>query len=207
MNLPAPKKKKSSFILFIMAGLAIWLTCLLTLASWYQNNYIHSFTQMSPEFLDSKFTDAWFKKLLKQLPEKSTHKRIIQLWNPDCLCNRFAQRHALNGIETAKLSNTEHITLLPNASRDTVAELQALNPDTKVLTLKTDSLERWPASPSVVIEGGLNQLLYFGPLGFGAFCSQPSTGLIGQFLESDNQANPKPFYNVIGKGCFCNWQD
>lgn len=207
MNIPAPEKKKNRFVLFVMAGLAIWLICLLSLASWYQNNYIQNFTDSTPDFLNSEFTDRWFKTLLKKLPEKSTQRRIIQLWKPDCLCNRFAQRHALNGIESAKQSETEHITLIPNASESDIQALQALNPDTKVLTLKTNQLATWPTSPSVFIEGPLSQLLYFGPLGFGAFCSQPSTGVIGQILESGSPTKAKPFYNIIGKGCFCNWQD
>lgn len=207
MSNPIPEKKKNSFVLFVMAGLAIWLTCLLTLASWYQKNYIQNFTQASPDFLNSEYTDKWFKGLLEQLPKKSSKRRIIQLWKPNCLCNRFAQRHALNGIESAKQSKTEHITLIPNASDSEVVALQALNPDTKVLTLQTDLLVNWPTSPSVFIEGPLNQLLYFGPLGFGAFCSQPSTGVIGQILASSTPSITKPFYNIIGKGCFCSWKE
>lgn len=188
-----------------MAALGVWLLCLLALASWYQANYIQNFTQKTPNFLDSKFTESWFKQLLETLPNKTYSSRVIQFWKPNCLCNRFAQRHALNGINTAKQSNTEHITLIPNANADEVAKLQSLNPDTKIISLSTSALQQWPSSPSVFIEGPLNQLLYFGPLGFGAFCSQPSTDVIGPILKSSSHPHSKPFFNVIGKGCFCHW--
>ena len=199
--------KPPKYVLSIMLALGIWLICLLALASWYQANYIQNFTERSPKFLDSQYTEGWIKDLSALLPVKTSTTRVIQFWKPNCLCNRFAQRHALNAIKVSSTLNIEHITVIPNANKAAMAELQQLNPDTKIITLKSSSLEHWPASPSVVVEGPFNQPLYFGPLGFGAFCSQSSSDVIEQQLRSRNIESLNPFFNVIGKGCFCAWSD
>lgn len=190
-----------------MGLLCLWLVCLLALASWYQNNFIHSFTQDHPSFLNSQFTEDWFNKLLPLLPIKTSQTRVIQFWKPDCLCNRFASRHAINAMDVSDQLNTEHITIIPNANTEELMALQALNPKTKIITMQTTKLKEWPSSPSVFVEGPLSQLLYFGPLGFGAFCSDSSTGAIEQLLRNISKDKVKPFFNVIGKGCFCSWAE
>ncbi len=190
-----------------MGLLCIWLFCLLALASWYQNNFIHSFTQNQPKFLDRQFTENWFDQLLPLLPVKNSRTRVIQLWKPDCLCNRFASRHAINSMNVSEELNIEHITIIPNANKVELTALQALNPKTKIITLSTTNLKDWPSSPSVFVQGPLNKLLYFGPLGFGAFCSDSSTGAIEQQLRNISKDKIKAFFNVIGKGCFCSWDE
>ena len=201
------KTKHPKFILSIMAILGIWLVCLLALASWYQANYIQNFTHNTPDFLDSAYTEDWLTNLATALPPKTTETRVIQLWKPNCLCNRFAQRHALNTINTAKSLKVEHLTIIPNTHAAELESLQSLNPDTHVISLDTKILKKWPASPSVFIQGPLNQLLYFGPLGFGAFCGQSSSDVIAKQLRVSDKPNTNPFFNVIGKGCFCSWDD
>jgi hypothetical protein len=190
-----------------MIALGVWLISLLALASWYQTNYIQNFTEKSPEFLNSEYTEKWTKELATLLPVKTNQTRVIQFWKPDCLCNRFSQRHSLNAVNVAKTLNIDHITIIPNSSAESLTALQDMNPDTQIITLNTSSLEHWPSSPSVIIEGALNQPLYFGPLGFGAFCSQSSSDVIEQQLKSHKSDSLNPFFNVIGKGCFCSWDD
>jgi hypothetical protein len=186
-----------------MVILALWLAALLVFASWFQGRYIHAYTAQSPEFLKASYTDQWFRQLNVFLPPKKTASRVIQFWQPDCLCNRFARRHALSAMAIAKTLNIEHFTVIPHSAKHTMASLQALNPDTQIIALAHDALSNWPSSPTLLIEDPLAQLLYFGPLGFGAFCSQSSTSIIDDQLRS---AHPRPFYNVIGKGCFCPWK-
>lgn len=197
---------KRNLIIGIMAILAIWLMLLLIGVSWFQQGYIKQFTQEQPEFLDADFSQAWLKSLIKILPPKHSKHRIIQFWQPDCLCNRFARPHALQGILLAKQSNIEHITVISNSFINEKDKLQALNPDTQVISIDPNSLQYWPASPSIVLEHDLLGLTYFGPLGFGAFCSQASTSIIEQQILALDHPYTKPFYNVIGKGCFCPWK-
>jgi hypothetical protein len=201
------KSTRPKVIISIMALLGLWLIALLALASWYQGNYIQAFTQETPDFLNSSHTEDWFKELSDLLPEKNTKTRVIQFWKPDCICNRFAQRHSLSAIKSSKQVNAQHITLIPNADAAAVKALQALNPDTNIITLPSDAMTGWPASPSLFVEGPLGKVQYFGPLGFGAFCSQSSSNIIEQQLRHANSSSKavKAFFNVIGKGCFCQW--
>ena len=189
-----------------MAALALWLLALLVFASWYQARYIKSFTEDSPTFLQADQTEKWFAKLTPVLPQKTTLSRVIQFWQPDCLCNRFARPHALSATILAKELGIEHITVIPNRSLQEVHSLQALNPDTKIISLDTSLMKHWPASPSLLIEDPLARLIYFGPLGFGAFCGQASTSVINSQMLKLQESKAKPFFNIIGKGCFCHWK-
>lgn len=189
-----------------MAALALWLVALLVFASWYQARYIKSFTQDSAIFLEAEETKKWFATLTLHLPSKSTPSRVIQFWQPDCLCNRFARPHAISAINLAKELGIEHITLIPNRSLQEVHSLQALNPDTKIISLDSSLLEHWPSSPSLLLEDPLTRLIYFGPLGFGAFCGQASTSVINSQMLKLQESKAKPFFNIIGKGCFCPWK-
>lgn len=212
----APTKNKT-FIFSIMLLLGLWLIALLFVASWFQRHYIHSFTEQQPEFLQADYTDQWFAKLQQHLPPKKSAIRVIQFWQPDCLCNRFARPHAIATQHTSKSLAIEHLTLIPSSHKGQLTHLQSLNPDTRLITLDKSLMNSWPASPSVFVEGPLNTVQYFGPLGFGAFCSQASTGIIENQLLildkgltkqlSNTQQAPSSsgFYNVIGKGCFCPW--
>jgi hypothetical protein len=203
------KTTRPTVILSIMALLGLWLIGLLALASWYQSNYIQTFTKISPNFLNSQYTETWFKQLSTLLPAKNTATRVIQLWKPDCICNRFAQRHSLNTIKTSKDLKVDHITLIPDATTEQVEKLQQLNPDTKVMTLPSDSIRNWPASPSLFVESGFAKVQYFGPLGYGAFCGESSSNIIDQqLIYAQTAGKPTtPFFNVIGKGCFCRWSN
>jgi|GEM_PF-2168207 len=208
----APTKNKT-FIFSIMLLLGLWLIGLLFAASWFQRHYIHSFTEQQPDFLQADYTDQWFTKLQQHLPAKHSAIRVIQFWQPDCLCNRFARPHALATQNTASSLSIEHLTIIPNAYQEQLQDLQALNPNTHLITLDKTLMDIWPASPSVFVEGPLTNVQYFGPLGFGAFCSQASTGIIENQLKilNKNLTLQAPenmnsgFYNVIGKGCFCPW--
>ena len=215
----APTKNKT-FIFSIMLVLGLWLIGLLFTASWFQRHYIHSFTAQQPEFLKADYTDQWFKQLRPLLPPKSTQIRVIQFWQPNCLCNRFARPHALATQNTSKTLSIEHLTVIPSSHTNELEQLQSLNPSTQLITMNKALMNSWPASPSVFVEGPSNTVQYFGPLGFGAFCSQASTGIIeNQLLILDKRTKQSPpnspsafpeslssgFYNVIGKGCFCPW--
>lgn len=189
-----------------MVALAVWLVALLVFASWYQARYIKSFTQDTPIFLDASQTEQWFTTLTPLLPKKTSPSRVIQFWQPDCLCNRFARPHALSAITLSKELGIEHITLIPNRSLQEVQSLQALNPNTKIISLNTSLLKIWPTSPSLLIEDPLERLMYLGPLGFGAFCGQASTSVINSQMIKLQEGSAKPFFNVIGKGCFCPWK-
>lgn len=199
------KSSSNTLIISIFVALGIWLVIILIALSWFQSRYIHDFSQQQPEFLQASYTEKWFQQLLTHLPSKTQPARVIQLWLPDCLCNRFARTHAIKAMEVSQTLGYEHITLIPSQYAEQVPQLQALNPQTQVIAIDAHILKRWPANPSVLIEGPLSELLYIGPLGFGAFCSQAATGVIENQLLGIASHTTRAFYNQVGQGCFCQW--
>ena len=196
---------RPKIIIGVFFALAAWLIFIFIALTWFQNTYVHSFTFNNPQFLKSSYTEKWFTSLLGQLPPKRSEARVIQLWQPDCLCNRFARPHALKAMELSKELGYEHLTLIPKGEKSTIQQLQTLNPNTQVLEIPPKILETWPSSPSVLIEGNNQQLMYIGPLGFGTFCNQATTSAIDSQLSGIANGVSRPFYNQIGQGCFCSW--
>lgn len=203
---PQPEQHKRNLVIAVMSILAIWLVLLFAGVSWFQQGFIKQFTQDQPEFLNAEFSQVWLQKLSAILPPKTHKHRIIQFWQPNCLCNRFARPHAIQATFLAQQNQVEHITLISDTYLAEKANLQALNPDTQVISISPNTLQHWPVSPSVVLEHDILGLTYIGPLGFGAFCSQASTSIIEQQIIALDNPTTKPFYNVIGKGCFCPWK-
>lgn len=199
-------KRRKSIIISIFIGLGLWLITLFVTLSWFQNQYIKGFTEHNPSFLNVSYTDLWFEALLTHLPAKKGKARIIQLWKPGCLCNRFARPHSLAAVELSKTLGYEHITIIPAEYESKIDSLQTLNPDTKMIALDQSLLSAWPSSPSVLIEGESNLLMYIGPLGFGTFCNQATTSAIETQLSGIASNQIRPFYNLVGKGCFCSWE-
>jgi hypothetical protein len=199
------KPSSNTLVISIFVALGLWLMTVLIALSWFQSRYIHEFTQQQPSFLQASYTEQWFNQLLTHLPPKTKPARVIQLWLPDCLCNRFARPHALKAMDVSDTLNYEHITLIPNEYAQELPQLQALNPQTQIVDIDTGLLKEWPANPSVLIEGPLSQLLYIGPLGFGAFCSQATTSVIESQLLGVAEQTSRAFYNQVGQGCFCQW--
>lgn len=213
------QKPNNHVSLIILLGLGFWVIMMLVGSLWFQERYVQAFTE-EPTFLQPDRTQNWFNELKPLLPEKRGNLRLIQFWLPECLCNRFAKEHALNTIEQAKTDNVEHITLVPQRFESQLPQLQRLNPDTQIIALPfTQAFEKiavWPSSPTVLLEDALGNIQYFGPLGYGAFCSQASTSIIERQLQalssqplsevSDQIPSAlQPYFNVVGKGCFCPW--
>ncbi len=197
--------RSHALLISVFVALGIWLITLFFAISWFQSRYVHSFTFTQPNFIQASFTQHWFQQLQTHLPAKQTQARVIQLWVPDCLCNRFARPHAIKATEISKRLGYEHITLIPAEFSSEISNLQALNPDTQILSLDSELLADWPATPSVLIEGPLSQLMYVGPLGFGAFCSRSTSSVIESQLQGIAEQTASPYFNQVGKGCFCSW--
>jgi hypothetical protein len=63
-----------------------------------------------------------------------------------------------------------------------------------------------PSSPSLALINDDNKLGYFGPYGFGAFCTSNDDGFLSNIVHQMARDEPlNTFTNVIGKGCFCSW--
>ena len=194
--------------LIVLAVLGSWLVGLLGISIWFQSQYVKPFA-VQPTFLQTNQTQAWFESLNETYPQLAPYggqAKVIQFWQPDCLCNQFARPHALSAQMASKEQNLPHITLVPARFAEQLDTLKALNPETTILAVDTGLLPHIPNAPSLVIEKNDGDIHYFGPLGFGAFCGQASTSVIDRQINSLALDNAQPFFNVIGQGCFCPWQ-
>ena len=194
--------------LIVLAVLGSWLVGLLAISIWFQSQYVKPFA-VQPTFLQTDQTQVWFESLSDTFPQLAPYKdqaKVIQFWQPDCLCNQFARPHALSAQTVSKEQNLLHITLVPARFEGELEALKSLNPETLIMAVDTNLLPHIPNSPSLVIEKAQGDIHYFGPLGFGAFCGQASTSVIDRQLNSLSSDDAQPFFNVIGKGCFCPWQ-
>lgn len=207
MDTTSAPSKKNRNSLILLAVLGTWLMGLLAVSIWFQNQYVQPFTE-EKTFLQADQSQSWYEALADKYPQLAPFKgqKVIQFWQPDCLCNQFARPHALSAQVLSVEMNIPHITLVPLRFADQIQKLQSLNPDTRIVAVDTALLSHVPNAPSLMIENNLGELHYFGPLGFGAFCSQASTSIIDRQLSSLQKPNGQPFFNVIGQGCFCPWQ-
>ncbi len=200
-----PSKRLSKWI---MLGLGAWLILLMAASLWFQQQYVSSFItpQNSESLLSNVTTQAWYDRFTSLIPAKKTPIRVVQFWRPDCLCNRFARTHATDTISKSAELKIEHLTVIPERFSGQVDSLQSLNPDTRIVTLNENLMETWPQSPAIFLEDVEGQVQYFGPLGYGAFCTQASTSIIERQIIALQNKRAHPFFNVLGQGCFCPWQ-
>lgn len=198
--------------LIVLAVLGVWLIALLAASIWFQQQYVQPFAQ-DVRFIQPDQTQHWFNDFKSAHPELSHlagESLVIQFWQPECLCNQFARPHAVSAQTLSTQLGVRHITLIPSRFADQVAQLQALNPDTEVIALSANAAyfaqHPMPKSPSLILQTANGDIHYFGPLGFGAFCSQNNTQLLDRQLQTLSNPSAQPFFNTLGQGCFCPWQ-
>lgn len=104
---------------------------------------------------------------------------VLSLYEPGCLCNLVSKRH-----ETA---------------------LQQLANQLKVDFYRVDASQmNLPSTPALLILDAQGKVQFFGPFGFGAFCTQDSTSYAQKQLASiANNYQTDPIYSLSGNGCYC----
>lgn len=93
--------------LIVLAVLGSWLVGLLAISIWFQSQYVKPFA-VQPTFLQTDQTQVWFESLSDTYPQLAPYKdqpKVIQFWQPDCLCNQFARPHALSAQTVSKEQN------------------------------------------------------------------------------------------------------
>lgn len=132
-------------------------------------------------------------------------RTLLHFWRPDCLCNRISQRHFNRLIQKFSPQELRIIIVAhPQSDEQALEELKRLNGDRFIVVRAKDELLELPSSPALAIYDEKGKINYFGPYGFGAFCTVREDGFLASIIEDDN---PNQFSNVIGDGCFCPWKD
>lgn len=195
----------------IVTLFSAWISATLLGLWWFQQANLKSFITSQDEtlFYQPMAIESLFAPYLDELPAPLENQQtLLHFWRPDCLCNRVSQRHFSRLLINFTAEELRIIIVAhPNSSREEIAQLQKLNGDRLTVIRAKDDLLALPSSPSLALMNSDNKLGYFGPYGFGAFCTSNDEGFLSSIvteMASDNPLNT--FTNVIGQGCFCSWK-
>lgn len=194
----------------IISLFSVWIGATLLGLWWFQQANLKSFITAEDDtrFYQPKAVETLLTPYLNQLPPALKNQQtLLHFWRPDCLCNRVSQRHfsrLLNDFTKEELRII--IIAHPNSRDEEINNLQALNGNRLSVIRAQDDLLQLPSSPALALMNTDNKLGYFGPYGFGAFCTSNEDGFLTSVVQQMAGDTPlNTFTNVIGKGCFCSW--
>lgn len=198
----------NKYVTFLISA-AILTTTLISLW-WFQARLVQPFipAQSNSNFYQPASIKLELAELLNLQKIKTfDNSSLIHFWNPNCICNRLSQRH-FNQI--AKTFNIEELSIViiahSSTSETQIKEAQKLNPKFRFIQeKKLASPLNIPTSPSLAIIDSTQKITYFGPYGFGAFCTMDDDKLLPSIIKKSNENLASSFINVVGDGCFCKW--
>lgn len=194
----------------IISLFSFWIAATLLGLWWFQQSNLKSFIDAEDDarFYQARAIEDLLSPYLDQFPAtNTTQQTLLHFWRPDCLCNRVSQRHFSRLLTNFNADELRIIIVAhPMSSDEEIARLQTLNGDRLTIIRAHNDLLPLPSSPSLALMNSDNKLGYFGPYGFGAFCTSNDDGFLTSIVNQ--MASGKPlttFTNVIGEGCFCSW--
>lgn len=206
-------KKKSIPNWLIIALFSIWVVATVLGLWWFQQSKLKAFigSEDDPRFYQpakiNQFIRPYIDHLEPALPGQQT---LFHFWRSDCLCNRVSQRHFNRLLQNF---NSEELRIViiahPDSTEEDIQRLQQLNGNRLQVIRAQPELKVLPSSPALAILNEQHQLGYFGPYGFGAFCTSNEDDFLSSLvrdLSLTDQNEAPTFINVIGEGCFCSWQ-
>lgn len=206
--------KNKAWIKFIVVCL-IFSTTLVGI-QWYKSQYLRA-------FIDTQYNDneRWFHysevaPILEPLWQESqtvsqsgesNQITLIHFWNPDCFCHQVSHRH-FKAVIDAYPTHELRIIAIPKkgTNEKSYSAIETLGTRVELVpSLSGKVPEDLPVSPSIAIFNSQGELAYFGPYGFGAFCSLRPDNFLIDLINSIKHQKPIKFMNVIGDGCFCSF--
>ncbi len=197
---------------WLIVGLfSLWILATVIGLWWFQQTKLKSFISIDDEIsyyqptAIEQLLSPYLDQLAPALPKQQT---LLHFWRPDCLCNNISQRH-FSRLLTEFSSESLRIIIIahPNSSDQEIDDLQQLNGDRLTIVRAQEALLNLPSSPALALLNEENKLGYFGPYGFGAFCTVSDEGFLSSIINKMANADQlTTFTNVIGEGCFCSWQ-
>lgn len=183
-----------------------WIGATIAGLWWFQSDKLKSFIgpQDDIAFYQPQSIHRFLVPYLDEIgPGLEDQQTLLHFWRPDCLCNRVSQRHFTTLINEYSGEQLRIVIIAhPNSEEESITKLLELNGDRFTVIRAKPELLSLPSSPSLAIYDADNELSYFGPYGFGAFCNVREDGFLGSIIDDPKS---KGFTNVIGDGCFCSW--
>ena len=214
------KNDKSLPTWLLVSIFSVWIAVTLAGLWWFQSDKLKAFIDVDDDiaFYQPQSINRYLlpyleqadlkqdQKLTQELAQKPTNQQtLLHFWRPDCLCNRVSQRHFTTLIREYTAAELRIVIIAhPNSDDESIEKLIELNGDRFVVIRAQDDLLNLPSSPALAIYDANNELSYFGPYGFGAFCNVREDGFLSSIIDDPKS---KGFTNVIGDGCFCSWRN
>ena len=130
----------------------------------------------------------------QQLPQPAPGRiTVVQFVDDDCFCSRVNREHRQR-IRQAYPGEVAFYEV--HADRPLPAELTPL-------MRQTPAISRVPAALVLDQQGTLE---YFGPYSFGAGCFTGEGTFVERAIDRVVHKRSQPQINVLGKGCFCDWE-
>jgi hypothetical protein len=194
----------------VISVFSVWISATLLGLWWFQQTNLKSFISEEDDtlFYQPQAVEALLTPYLDQFPAAlKGQQTLLHFWRPDCLCNRISQRHFSRLLTHFNADELRIIIIAhPMSSLKEIDDLQHLNGERLTIIRAKDDLLPLPSSPSLALINDDNKLGYFGPYGFGAFCTSNDDGFLSNIVHQMARDEPlNTFTNVIGKGCFCSW--
>lgn len=187
----------------------VWISATLIGLWWFQQSKLRPFIdqQDNPAFFQGQHIDEVIQPYLQQLPPPLRGQQtLVHFWKPDCLCNRVSQRHFNGLLESFDEQQLRVLVIAhPETTEQQRQQLIELNSSRFSVLIAQPELVELPASPALALYSPLQRLGYYGPYGFGAFCTVREDGFLTGIVKRMQQKEAPSFINVVGDGCFCSW--
>jgi len=195
----------------VISIFTVWISATLIGLWWFQQSKLRAFIEPTdnPAFFQASHIDQLVQPYLELLPAaRAGQQTLVHFWKPDCLCNRVSQRH-FSGLLQQYPGDELRVLVIahPDTSEKQRNELAELNGERFLVVAGGDELTQLPASPALALYSEDKQLGYFGPYGFGAFCTVREDGFLSGIIEQMRDKQTPSFVNVVGDGCFCSWAE
>ena len=176
--MPALNKKITRYHYTVFV---LWLGLTFTAATYFITGRLMPF---DPKMKLSEYDSSAVIQQVREiaaLKNVDLSKAIIHFTSNDCSCTQYSEEHKLAINKQAKSDGFDIINI----------------------NLPADLLTIIPSTPAILIVGGLEQLLYFGPYSAGLACSQ-SNGYVEAVLQNYAQGYNSDLVISDVKGCYCN---
>jgi|TARA_R110000787_G_C13432070_1_gene445668 hypothetical protein len=159
----------------------LWLVLTLAAANYFIAGRLMSFDPNMKLSGQDSSTVIKQVRAISALKNVNLNHAIIHFTSDECSCTQYSDEHKRAINEQAKSDGFYVINI----------------------NLPTDLLTIIPSTPAILITGGKEELLYFGPYSAGLACSA-SNGYVETVLQNYAQGFNSDLVISDVKGCYCN---
>ncbi len=166
--------------------LVFWLGSAIFAFWWFQGQLIRPFSQDYSPFVALASDHA-------PLARTSGQITVVELIDEDCYCSRVNRAHR---DRIRDHYGPEQVTFMAVHAGQELPE--SFEP--RLLDHLAET-----SAPAALVLGESGQLEYFGPYSLGAGCFTGSGTFVERAIDRALTGSTQPQVNVLGSGCFCDW--